>query len=125
MMSKILWILLAVAAAAALGVFVFIRSHKAASFTKTTATQVEQDIRAHLAIGSPRDEVVAYLDKRGIGHTYVDEAVEAPEYKRTEMAMIRNASYNWPVRTDIQILFRFDDSSKLIRYSVKEINTGP
>jgi len=42
------------------------------------------------------------------------------------MSMIRGVAKNWLVRTDIQIVFKFDDTdTKLVSYSVREILTGP
>jgi len=79
----------------------------------------EKDLREHLPVGSPRSDVVAYLDRRGIEHSHIAA-------NQTEMSMIRGVAKNWLVRTDIQIVFKFDDTdTKLVSYSVREILTGP
>jgi hypothetical protein len=86
---------------------------------------VEKDISDHLPTGASRADVESYLDKRGIQHSYIAQSIGAPEYDRTESAMIRGASGTSLVRGDIQILFKFDDQDKLIHYSTREIFTGP
>ena len=124
-MSKIHWISFAAIALASFAVFMIIRTRGAKSRPQVTVAQVDSDIRDHLPIGCSRQEVVAYLDQKKIGHSYVDELKESPEYNHTEMALIRGASRTWLIRGDIQILFRFDEGGKLASYSVKEIFTGP
>ncbi len=86
--------------------------------------EVEKDIRDHLPIGSSRAEVTAYLDDQRISHSYVSESAEL-EHSNYELATIRVAAYRWPVRTEIQIYFNFDDKQKLVSYSVQEVSTGP
>jgi hypothetical protein len=91
----------------------------------TDVARVEADIREHLPTGSSRADVASYLDQRGISHSYVDESKGAPEFSRTEIAMVRETSRTWLIRGDIQIFFKFDGQGKLTNYSVKEIFTGP
>lgn len=91
----------------------------------TDVASIEREIRQQLPLGSSRTTVVSYLDQRHIHHSYVHEFKDSPEYNRTEMALIRNVSHSGPVRRDVQILFKFDDHSKLTAISVKEIFTGP
>lgn len=94
--------------------------------TKINVVTLEKDIREHLPIGSTRAEVSAYLDQRKIEHSHVGEVASVPENKHKEMAIIRDVSEKGLVRSDIQILFKFDDAdSKLVSYSVREIFTGP
>jgi hypothetical protein len=93
--------------------------------TTVDVASVEKDIRDHLSVGTFRVEVESYLNQRGIQHSYVEEPKGAPEYSRTELAMIREASPTRLMRGDIQIIFKFDDQDRLLRYSVKEILTGP
>jgi hypothetical protein len=79
-------------------------------------------------MGSSRADVEAYLDQRKIGGSYIRELKELPNYEHshTEAAMIRDVSEGGIIRSDIQILFKFDDSdSKLVNYTVREILTGP
>ena len=87
---------------------------------------VEKDIREHLAIGSSRAEVSSFLDQRKIEHSHIGDIAALPENRCTEMAMIRGASHKGVVRKDIQVLFKFDNAdSKLVRFTVREIFTGP
>lgn len=87
---------------------------------------VEKDIRDHLPIGSSRSDVSAFLDQRKIPHSYVGELKEIPENGHTEQAIIRDVLRNGMLKSDIQILFKFDNTdSKLVSYSVREIVTGP
>jgi hypothetical protein len=95
---------------------------------KTDVATIEKDIHDHVPIGSPRAGVEACLDQRKIGHSYVGILRGLPhyEYSHTEMAMIRDVWAKGIFRSDIQILFKFDDSdSKLVKYTVQEIVTGP
>src|SRR5207245_7197046 len=62
-----------------------------------------------------------------IGHSYIGELRGLPNYKYSpsEMAMIRDVWEGGIFRSDIQILFTFDDSdSKLTKYTVQELVTG-
>lgn len=121
-MRKLLWLVfvLMVTAGLLFGLIYRARRLKAT----VSVAKVEKDIRDHLPIGASRAEVAAYLDQRGIQHSYVEES-QQPEYRHTEMAMIRESSRTWIIRGDIQIFFRFDEDGKLTSYSVKEIFTGP
>jgi hypothetical protein len=95
---------------------------------KTDVSIIEKDIRDHLPIGSSRANVEAYLNQRKIAHSYVSELQNMPKYEHshTEMAIIRDVWEEGLLRSDIQILFKFDDSdSKLIKYTAREIITGP
>ena len=123
MRRKSLWIGLALALLVGLAAEMIYRTRRVQ--VTTDIAKVEVDVREHLHMGSSRAEVVLFLDQRGIPHSYVDESKRAPEYSRTEMAMIRGASQSWLIRGDIQILFKFDDYDKLLKHSVREIFTGP
>lgn len=122
-MRRLLWLGFALAVLAVLlaGLLYRTRRVKAA----IDVAKIEQGIRDHLPIGVSRAKVVAYLDEQGIPHSYIEESKQAPEYRHTEMAMVRGTSRTWLVRGDIQVLFKFDESGNLISYSVKEIFTGP
>lgn len=86
---------------------------------------IEKDLHNHLPVGSSRSEVAAYLDKRGIEHSYTGNLKESPGNSHTEMAIIRGPRSR-VVRRDVQIIFKFDDAdSNLVSYSVREIFTGP
>ena len=93
---------------------------------KIDVATVEKDIREHLPIGSSRSDVDSFLDKRGIGHSYVGRLDVSPENSHMETAIIRDSSQSYLVTGDIQIEFKFDATdSKLVSYTVREIFTGP
>ena len=123
MRRKSLWIVLALALIVALAVGVIQRARRVQ--VTTDVAKVEADVREHVPVGSSRAEVAEFLDQRGIQHSYVDESKRAPEYNRTEMAMIRGATRTWIIRGDIQILFKFDGHGQLTKYTVQQIFTGP
>jgi hypothetical protein len=102
------------------------RSKEAHMKPQTDVASVERDIRDHLPIRSSRSEVSAFLDQRKIPHSYVGELKEIPENGHTEQAIIRDVSRKGILKSDIQILFKFDvTDSRLLSYSVREIVTGP
>jgi hypothetical protein len=122
-MRKVYWTAPALVVLTGLIIGMIYRTRRAK--TTVDVTSVEKDIRDHISLGSSKGEVESYLDQRGIQHSYIDQSKGAPEYERTETAMIRGASHEGLVRRDIQILFKFDDQGRLIHYTVKEILTGP
>jgi len=123
MRRKSIWIVLALALTVGLAAGVIQRARRV--HVTTDVAKLEADVREHLPPGSSRAEVASFLDQRRIPHSYVDESKGAPEYSRTEMAMIRGATQSWLIRGDIQILFKFDDHGRLIKYTVEQIFTGP
>ncbi len=122
-MRKVYWIALGLVVLTGLATGMIYRARR----IKTTVdvASVERDIRDHISLGSSKGKIESYLDQRGIQHSYIEQSNGAPEYERTETAMIRGASHKGLVRGDIQILFKFDDQGRLTHYSVKEILTGP
>jgi len=122
-MQKLFWIGLLFVALASIAIGLLYK--RRGPIVATDIPNVEREIRDDLPKGTPRSQVEAYLDAKGIQHSYVDQSKEAPEYTRTEMAMIRGASRSWLVRGDIQILFKFDENGNLTSRSVRQINTGP
>lgn len=67
-------------------------------------------------------------NSRLTSRSYIGELKELSNYMyaHTEMALIRDVWGQGIFRSDIQILFKFDDTdSKLVRYSVQKIVTGP
>lgn len=102
--------------------------------SKFDVSAVENDIQAHLPIGSSKADVIAFLDQRKIAHGWLQKAETSPDGKtvfpnnHTETAIIadvRRGGFIFKTTVSIQIEFRFDDSdSKLIRYSVHEIYKG-
>ena len=99
---------------------------------KTTVSTVENDIKSHLLVGSPKAEVCDYLDKRKIDHAWleapqvsVDGNILIPD-SHIEEALIRDVRMDFLIRTDIQIQFKFDEGdSNMVSYAVREVYTGP
>lgn len=122
-MRRTLWltVILIILTGLAVGMIYKIRQPKAT----TNIAQIEKDIREHLPVGTSKTEVEAYLDQRGVPHSYTAESKGNPEYQHTEAALIRGTSRTWLVRGDTQILFKFDSQDRLIDYKVQEIFTGP
>lgn len=122
-MKKTLWI---AAVLVVLGGLVLACFHKRGTIRRSqTVANVERDLREHLAIGVPREQVESYLDRLHIQHSYVETSTSTPNYDRTEFALIPDSMQAGMVKGDIQILFRFDEHNRLASYSVKEIYTGP
>ena len=121
-MRKLFFVLLA-ATMIVIGVSAGMLYRKTRPQVRVTTVEVEKDIRSHLSTGSSRAEVVAFLDSRRIGHSYINE--DNLGYNNSEIALIRNAATRWPFRTDIQICFHFDKQMKLASYSVQGVSTGP
>ncbi len=95
-------------------------------WTRITPAQVEADINQHVPIGSPRANVVAYLDERKIVHGYYGADIyRDSSYYNCEIALIRDTASSGVVTTDIQIIFRFDAAMNLVSYKVQMIGTGP
>jgi hypothetical protein len=92
----------------------------------TDVAAVEQDVNKHLPIGSSRAQVAAYLDERGIVHSYFGEVTAAPQDNHTEIGLIKGATSAGLVRKDIQVRFKFDsEDSRLVSYTVMALYTGP
>jgi hypothetical protein len=102
---------------------------------KITVVTVENDIRASLPIGSSKADVIAFLDKRKISHSWDKTGKVLPDGRfvipdsHTETALIpdvRKEGSLFKIVVGIQIDFKFNDSdSKLVSYSVHEVYTGP
>ena len=103
---------------------------------KSDAKAVEDDIGTHLAIGSSKADVMAFLDQRKIPHSRVQLVEEDTTGGRpttpgshTERGIIRDVRETGIIfRTfvSVQMDFVFDDSdSKLVAYSVREVYKGP
>lgn len=98
----------------------------------TNVKTVNDNIRAHLPIGSSKDDVVAYLDQRAIPHSWLKPGELSPDgtflipNSHTERGVIRDVRSDGVVSTSIQIDFKFDDSdSKLVNFTVQEVFRGP
>ena len=81
-----------------------------------TVQQVKQLIQRECPIGSPRSQVLAFMDK------YCTRKF-VPRDKEVG-CRIEDTARSLGVVSDIAITFYFDDSDRLVRYEVKELLTG-
>jgi hypothetical protein len=102
--------------------------YELAMHAKVTHSISVEDVTKQLAVDTPvgtsRASVENYLYSRSIPHTFVDNP-KFPDERRVEIALIRDAAESWLTKGSIQIRFRFDESDKLLGYSVHEVFTGP
>jgi hypothetical protein len=120
--EKLGWIVVICALASAVLAFYFLRPK-----SNHRLEEVTRDVQANIRVGMNRSEVESLLTQRGIEHSYhsgVDKDGN-PNMTRTEAGMIRGKPDLAIIRTDIQLLFRFDESEKLTSYSIREVFTGP
>ena len=119
------WILAAVITAALVGLWIWqrVKLHNIPTLTLTVA-DVRKKLEQSLPVGSSRTAVENYLDSQSIPHSYLDDS-KFPNERRVELALIRSTSQSLLIRTDIQIRFQFDESGRLLDYSVQEVFTGP
>jgi hypothetical protein len=118
--EKLGWILVICALASAVLAFYFLRPK-----SNHRLEEVTRDVQANIRVGMNRAEVESLLTQRGIEHSYhsgVDKDGN-PNMTRTETGMVRGKPDF--IRTDIQLLFRFDESEKLTSYSIQQVFTGP
>ena len=91
---------------------------------RITVEDVLKQLQANTPVGTSRSAVESYLDSRSITHSYIDDP-KVPDYRRVEIALVRDSSRSWLVRGDIEIRFHFDQSDRLLDYSAHEVFTGP
>ena len=89
-----------------------------------TVERVRKQLEQMTPLGSSRSAVEHYLDSQSIQHSYIDNS-KVPNEHRLELALIRGTSKTHFVRGDIQIRFQFNESDRLLSYSVREVFTGP
>jgi hypothetical protein len=94
-------------------------------YHRVTVSQIESELSASIHLGMSRNEVEAYLDRKGWEHEYLEKFDAEPRFNRTERVLLPNTSRSLLIRGDILLNFKFDESEKLSDYSVKEIFTGP
>jgi hypothetical protein len=125
MRRRALWILAAVITAAVVSLWIW---HWQKLHSRPTHPMTVEGVREKLdqslPVGSSRAAVESYLDSQSIAHSYLDDP-KFPSERRVEFALIRGTSQSLLVRGDIQIRFRFDQSGRLLDYSVQELFTGP
>ena len=123
MRTKTLWILGMVIAAAVVSLSFWQPLHSTAT-RQLTVQDVRKRLEQSLPIGSGRAAVEVYLDSQSIPHSYLDDP-RKPSERRVELALIRGTSQSLFARGDIQIQFHFDESGRLLGYSLQELFTGP
>ena len=121
--KKTLWILVVSAAVASLVTWRLVEPHSATP-QPITVEAVRKQLAAATPVGSSRSAVENYLDSQSITHSYIADSKFANE-RRVELALIRGTSKSELVRGDIQIRFQFDESGRLLNYSVRDLFTGP
>jgi len=88
-----------------------------------TKDQIEGQLKRELLLGTPRENVVAYLDKRGIENSAHSSASAASA--NLIVAIFRDiAGSTLLVKKSLQVTFQFNDN-KLASYSFEEKLTGP
>src|SRR6185312_13762615 len=102
------------------------RWHDRNTWTRVTVAQIESEISHHIPSGTSHAEVVSYLDKKKIPHSYYGDAIySGTDYYNSELALVPKTASSGLVTTDIQIIFRFDSKMKLVSYQVHQVYTGP
>lgn len=91
---------------------------------RLTLEAVRKQLAQATPLGSRRSAVESYLDSQSIPHSYIDDSKLSNE-RSVEFAVIRGTSKSLFVRGDIQTRFQFDESERLVNYSVQEVFTGP
>lgn len=117
MQRKILWILAGLITAAVVSLWIWYRVKLHSTATEpVTVEDLRKEHKQSLPVGSSGTAVDSYLDSHAISHSHIDAS-------SNEFALIRGQSQF--VRRDIQIRFHFDQSGRLLDYSVEEVFTGP
>ena len=125
--SKSLLIVLSIlTVVVALGAIMAKRWHDKNHWTRLTPAQVESDIKQHVPVGTPREQVAAYLDREKIAHQYYGEDLyKGTAYYNCEVALVPRTASSGLIMTDVQIVFKFDSTMRLASYDVRAVNTGP
>lgn len=87
--------------------------------TQTTVGEVESMIHENVAIGATSDEVLDFLEERGIEHGDLSTSGYG-EGTVHVVAVIHDTSRAWFSTADIAITFIFDEDGHLIDYVVEE-----
>lgn len=104
-----------------------------------TLSEVTAMIQKTVPIGSSKAQVNTFLSSKGIGHSYFDETKEdfsgwsdvvlsgvaITQIGGITVATIPDTSRTFMMTSDMRIVFLFNRKGKLLKYTVKEIFTGP
>jgi hypothetical protein len=125
--------LLAVAAVTAVGVGLFGGLHLWWYLHRTTVAEVESMISQNLSPGASSEEIIAFLDSRGIDHGSVERVgyynsvlLDAGFDPDTKIigAIIPDTSRTFISTSDISIYFILDEDYRLQEYIVNEVFTS-
>ena len=122
--KKTLRILVVIAAAVATILIWRLVPQHSASQQRLTVEGVRKQVEKMTPVGSSRSAVESYLDSQSIQHSYIEDS-KSPNERRVELALIRGTSKSQLVRGDIEIRFQFDEFSRLLNYSIREVFIGP
>jgi hypothetical protein len=106
---------------------------------KPTAAEIRRAIRSALAVRSSRETVAAWLEKKGIRHSYLsakthnlrhvsvvrDSRLAPSLLGGITQATVPHVAEQGYSRIDVQMTFFFDRKNRLIASSVTEIGVGP
>jgi hypothetical protein len=81
-----------------------------------TDQQAREILNRELPIGTDKSRIKRFLDTKA--WPYSDRGFFI-------QSMIRDASHNFLIRTDIQIQFFFDSNGKFVSYKLQDFHTGP
>ena len=92
-----------------------------------SAEEMKKLIAAQLPLGSSKSQVVTFLDSRSVSHSDIQEHNEFDEEHRWAKFRIMTASIRqdtfWS-KSQVLMVFYFDDSDRLTKYNVKNVNTS-
>ncbi len=81
-----------------------------------TDRQAREILNRELPIGTDKSRVKQFLDAKAWPYSDRGPSIQS---------MIRDASHNFLIRTDIQIQLFFDSNGKLVSYELQDFHTGP
>jgi len=96
-----------------------------AGCSSATVEEVRATLNKDIPIGTHKDNVVKYLESKGISHSANYKPNIYYDKHKEFNASLPKASENPMVKSGIYITFKFDDKNVLIKTTVKEVHTGP
>ena len=102
--------------------YFFFRSRRPGQLSiEEVNVQLEKDLK----FGNDRSVVEAYLDRRGIPHSYKAASKDDLDERGVILAMLRDPLQRGLIAEDFQLHFWFTPDGKLIGYKVEKVFTGP
>jgi hypothetical protein len=120
--KKLGWILVLALIATGVAAYYLLRPHP-----DRQLEEIRRNVQANIRVGMNRSEVESFLSQMGIEHSYfpgIDKSGH-PNLTRSEVGIVRGSPGALGIRSDVQVIFRFDESEKLAEYSVQEVVTAP